>query len=383
MQDISTLIAKPLCHARIDTSALRHNYALLKQAADGKKLMLMVKANAYGHGLLNVANTLSPEMDQQDAFGVARMFEAVQLREAGIQSRVVVLSGAMSFNDWQLAQQLNIDLAIHNSEQLQSLQDFCSGLRDGEQCHFGVWLKVDTGMHRLGFLLKQVPKVIKVFESLEKHLEKPLVVMSHFANADDINDPFNSAQEKVFLSVKTAFENSQISSIEFSLPNSGALLSRSNNESTWMRPGIALYGISPFQDASVNSSHLKQVMSLETQLISIKHLEKGEGVGYGQNWHADKPTRIGIAAIGYGDGYPRELPNGTTVCVDGLACKLVGTVSMDLIAIDLSGAETAEIGTRVQVWGDELPVTTIASAANTIAYTLVCGITQRVAVDLV
>ena len=355
----------------------------LKQAADGKKLMLMVKANAYGHGLLNVAKTLGSEMDKQDAFGVARMFEAAQLREAGIQNRVVVLSGALSFNDWQLAQHLNIDLAIHNSEQLQSLQDFCAGLKNAEQCKFGVWLKVDTGMHRLGFSLKKISQLIAVFEGLEKYFAKPLVVMSHFANADDVNDPFNSAQEKTFVSVKNAFEKSQINKLEFSLPNSGALLSRTNKESTWMRPGIALYGISPFQTENQNSSQLKPVMSLETQLISIKTLEIGEGVGYGQDWHAAKQTRIGIAAIGYGDGYPRELPSGTTVIVDGHACKLIGTVSMDLIAIDLSNAEMAEIGTQVQVWGDELSVTEIANAANTIAYTLVCGITQRVAVELV
>ena len=383
MQDNSKLIAKPLCHARIDTSALRHNYAVLKQAASGKKLMLMVKANAYGHGLLNVANTLDSEMDKQDAFGVARMFEAVQLREAGIQNRVVVLSGAMSFSDWQLAQLLDIDLAIHNSEQLQSLQDFCVGLKTSEQCKFGVWLKIDTGMHRLGFLLKQVPQLILDFERLEKCLAKPLVVMSHFANADDIDDPFNTAQTNAFESVKNAFEKSQIERLEFSLPNSGALLSRNNLESTWMRPGIALYGISPFQTEHLEASQLKPVMSLESQLISIKTLEIGEGVGYGQNWHADAQTRIGIAAIGYGDGYPRELPSGTIVNVDGHACNLIGTVSMDLIAIDLSNAEMAEIGSSVQVWGDELSVTEIAKAANTIAYTLVCGITQRVAVVLV
>ena len=382
MQDISKLIAKPLCHARIDTSALRHNYAVLKQAADGKKLLLMVKANAYGHGLLNVANTLGSEMNEQDAFGVARMSEAVQLRKSGIKNRVVVLSGAMSFNDWQLAQHLDIDLAVHNSEQLQSLQDFCTGLNEGEKCGFGIWLKIDTGMHRLGFLMKQVPQLISVIEGLEKYFAKPLVVMSHFANADDIDDPFNSAQESAFKSVQQAFEESEVNKLEFSLPNSGALLSRPNLESAWMRPGIALYGISPFYPEHNSAAELKAVMSLETQLISIKTLEIGEGVGYGQTWHAVKPTRIGIAAIGYGDGYPRELPSGTQVIVEGKLCKLIGTVSMDLIAIDLSNAELADIGARVQVWGDELSVTEIAHAAKTIAYTLVCGITQRVAVEL-
>ena len=383
MQDTDNLIAKPLCQARIDTSALRHNYAILKQAAHGQKLLLMVKANAYGHGLINVANTLNSEMDEQDAFGVARMSEAVQLRKAGIENRVVVLSGAMSFSDWQLAEKLNIDLSIHNSEQLQSLQDFCSGLGLGEQCNFGIWLKIDSGMHRLGFLLKQVPHLISVFETLEKCFSKPLIVMSHLANADDIDDPFNQAQEQTFASAKNAFINSSIKQLEFSLANSGALLSRSNPDSSWMRPGIALYGISPFSKINPVTQKLKAVMSLETQLISTKILELGEGVGYGQKWHATKQTRIGIAAIGYGDGYPRELINSTEVIVDGKRCGLIGSVSMDLIAIDLSNADTAEIGSRVQVWGDELSVTEIAHAANTIAYTLVCGITQRVAVEII
>ena len=382
MQATSNLIAKPLCQARIDTSALRHNYAVLKQAANGQKLLLMVKANAYGHGLINVANTLNSEMGEQDAFGVARMSEAVQLREAGINNRIVVLSGAMSFSDWQLAEKLNIDLSIHNSEQLQSLQDFCSGLGLGEQCNFGIWLKIDTGMHRLGFLLKQVPHIISVFESLEKSFSKPLIVMSHLANADDIEDPFNLAQEQTFASVQNTFNNSDIKDIEFSLANSGALLSRTNPDSSWMRPGIALYGISPFSKTNIVDDKLKAVMSLETQLISIKTLEVGEGVGYGQKWHATKRTRIGIAAIGYGDGYPRELMNATAVMVDGRRCGLIGSVSMDLITIDLSNADNAELGSRVQVWGDELSVSEIAQAANTIAYTLVCGITQRVAVEI-
>ena len=383
MQDISTFLSKPLCHARIDTSALRHNYALLKQAATGKKLMLMVKANAYGHGLLDVVKTLSPEMDEDDAFGVARMPEAVQLRQAGINKRVIALSGAMSFKDWQIAEQLNIDLALHNLEQLQSLQDFCSGLAAGKQCNFGVWLKIDTGMNRLGFQIKQVPHLISVFESLAKYFSQALLVMSHFANADDIADPFNQSQESAFNSVKNAFDASEVLNVEYSLPNSGALLSRTNTDSAWMRPGIALYGISPYQTESDVSEKLKPVMSLETQLISVKTIEAGEGVGYGQKWHASKQTRIGIAAIGYGDGYPRELPNGTAVMVDGQRCELIGTVSMDLIAIDLSNADASDLGSRVQLWGDELSVSEIANAANTIAYTLVCGITQRVAVELI
>jgi len=209
------------------------------------------------------------------------------------------------------------------------------------------------------------------------------VVMSHFANADDIDDPFNQSQLSAFLSVKQAFTQSRISKLEFALPNSGALLSLDNEESTWMRPGIALYGISPFKSPNKLCSQLKAVMSLETQLISIKTIEKGEGVGYGQKWHAKKKTRIGIAAIGYGDGYPRELPSGTRVLVDGISCDLVGTVSMDLIAINLDNAPSVDLGSKVQVWGDELSVAEIAHAANTIPYTLVCGITQRVAVKLI
>jgi len=326
MQNLNALASKPLCYARIDTSALRNNYAVLKQSAKGKKLMLMVKANAYGHGLTTVAKTLKSEISQDDAFGVARMSEALALRESGINNRIAVLSGAMSFTDWKLADNLNIDLAIHNLEQLRSLEDFCQGLSSHQQCNFGLWLKIDTGMHRLGFTLTQLTTVIKTLEPLQKHFSKPLVVMSHFANADDVEDPFNESQLSAFVSVQNVFTNSALKPLEFSLANSGALLSRHNLESSWMRPGIALYGISPFKTNQKIDSKLKAVMSLESQLISVKTIEAGEGVGYGQTWHAQKQTKIGIAAIGYGDGYPRELPNGTRVIVNGEFCELIGTV---------------------------------------------------------
>lgn len=388
---VNTDLIKPACLARIDTRALRHNYAVLKQKAQGAKVLALLKANAYGHGLLSVARALV----DADAFGVARIDEAVRLREAGIKNRIVILGGVQTLDEWRVVDRLGLDVVIHQEEQLLACQDFCAGLSSDQHCGFNVWLKFDTGMHRLGFALKSLAFVKKSIDNLAQHFSQPVVVMSHFANADDINDPLNQAQAQAFKSIQQCFSSESEPdsasknnvAYEFALANSGALLSQDKTKTSarldWVRPGIALFGISPYPSGSAGDLGLEPVMSLESRIIASKTIEAGEGVGYGQVWHADKQTRIGIASIGYGDGYPWQAANGTPVMVNGSQCELVGRVSMDLIAIDLSNALNAATGALVQLWGDQLPVETVAAHANAISYTLVCGITQRVSVELI
>ncbi|MBT8142560.1 MAG: alanine racemase [Gammaproteobacteria bacterium] len=368
------------CSARINTAALRHNYARLQKMAKGVKVLALLKANAYGHGLLNVARALP----DADAFGVARLEEAVWLREAGIEQRIVILGGVHTPYEWRVVDRMQLDVVIHQLSQLQACEDFCSGLNDSQQCGFAVWLKFDSGMHRLGLDLSVLQNVKARVNQLQKFFSKPVIVMSHLANADDSQDPFNQAQAHAFDSIRQAFlQDSGSQDYQFSLQNSGSLLAGADISEDWVRPGIALFGIAPFEQQTGREFDLKPVMSLESRLIAIKTVKASEAVGYRQNWRAEKDTRIGIASIGYGDGYPWQASNGTPVMVDGVECQLVGRVSMDLITIDLTNQPQARLQSRVQLWGDELAVETVAECAQTIPYTLVCGITQRVANEVV
>jgi alanine racemase len=366
------------CQARIDTSALRHNYVFLKQKANGAKVMALLKANAYGHGLLQTANALA----DADAFGVARLDEAISLRDAGFNNRIVILGGVQKPQEWRIADRLKLDLVIHQEQQLQACMDFCSGLDSDQTCGFNLWLKFDTGMHRLGFPIQSLQSVKNSLDSVIQHFAQPVVVMSHLANADDLDDPFNQAQIAAYRSIENLFKSDVNKNYEFALANSGALLGNGKRSLDWVRPGIALFGIAPFAGKSGKELGLKPVMTLESRIISIKRVVPGDGVGYGQTWVADKSVLIGIASIGYGDGYPWHAKNGTPVLVDGQTCQLAGRVSMDLIAIDISNAPQAKIGSCVTLWGNELPVETVAQHAQCIPYVLVCGITHRVQVNI-
>lgn len=370
---------QPACLARIDTIGLRHNYAKLKQHAKQAQVLALLKANAYGHGLLTIAKALP----DADAFGVARIDEAIQLRAHDIPNRIVILGGLQHAQEWLIADKLKLDVVIHQSEQLQACEDFCSGLEPTQQCGFNLWIKFDTGMHRLGFSLKELLEMKSRIGRLTGHFSNPIVVMSHFANAEDTQDPLNRAQVAAFESIRDTFLSGQGDfACEFAMSNSGALLSEKTEPLDWVRPGLALYGVVSYKGKTGADFGLKPVMSLESRLIATKIVSTGEGVGYGQIWKATKTTRIGIASIGYGDGYPWQAESGTPVIVNGIKCNLVGRVSMDLLAIDLSNAPEAGVGSLVQLWGDQLPVEIVAEHSQTIPYTLLCGITQRVAVDV-
>jgi len=323
--------------------------------------MAIIKANAYGHGLLPIARALYTA----DAFGVATVEEAVSLREGGVPQPIVLLEGFSSTEELHLIRAYNLQSVIHEPTQIKLLER-----------HSGkavtVWLKLDTGMHRLGFEPLQCTGIFHRLMACE-NVEQPIKLMTHLACADDLKS--NTTLQQV-----EAFEQAVAPCKEFeqSIANSAGILGWPQTHRDWVRPGIMLYGVSPFVDQTGAGHGLQPVMTLYSHLITVKHLKKGDPVGYGASWTAPKAMPLGVVAIGYGDGYPRHAKPGTPVLVNQHITTLVGRVSMDMITVDLSNFPDAKVGDEVILWGDGLPVETVARHADTIAYDLLCGVTQRV-----
>ncbi len=350
----------PAAYAELDLAALEHNLARLRRHAPRARIMAVVKANAYGHGLVRIARHL-PEVD---AFAVARVDEGVRLREAGISQRIAVLEGFVCAEELELEARYRLEPLIHSSWQIDLLENA------RPESPLGVWAKVDTGMHRLGLAVDE-------FEACYRRLQQcpavtqPVPLITHLANADVLSDAVTPRQIDQFRRV-AAVAN------ERSIANSAGLLGWQASHSEWIRPGIALYGVSPFPERTGLDEGLRPVMTLKTRLIAIKSLRKGDAVGYGGEWICPHPTRMGIAAIGYGDGYPRHAGSGTPVSVNGRRVPLIGRVSMDMINLDLTECPEAAVGDAVTLWGEGLPVEEIARHAATIPYVLLCNVTQRV-----
>jgi alanine racemase len=352
-----------VAHALINIGALRENLRKVKSIAPGSKVMSVIKANAYGHGLIRVAGGLS----ESDAFAVARTQEGIELRKAGFTQRIAVLQGFFDQDELAIYGKLSLEPVVHSAWQVDLLQSRTRGYP------LKVWLKVDTGMSRLGVHPNEV-------EALHQRLQKcktvhgPVSMMTHLANADSLDDPFTNRQIARFNELTADPEG------ERGLANSAGVLGWSDAHAEWVRPGIILYGISPFAGKTGKQEGLHPVMTLRSRIISIKDVEPGTRVGYGGDWVAGRKTKLGVAAIGYGDGYPRMARSGTPVLVRGQRVPLAGRVSMDMITIDLTDCPGAQIGDLVTLWGEGLPVELIAEYANTIPYDLVCGITRRVQV---
>ena len=370
--------------ALINSSAIRHNFQLLKQRAKGCRIMPVLKANAYGHGMVQVAQLL-PEAD---AFAVARVGEGIKLRSAGISQRVVVLGGCIDQVELVQALEHQLDLVIHHESQLALLADYDGGRK------VAVWVKVDSGMGRLGFSPSALPGVLSALD------ESPVVaaiecIMTHLACADEASnemtlrqlDCFNKALSAAVSTGPTKYKGG------VSIANSAGILQwpetlQSSEKvkytgSNWVRPGISLYGVSPVEGMSPAEFDLIPAMTFCTRLIAVKALKAGESVGYGAGWVAGKDSVIGIAAVGYGDGYPRGVAASTPVFVHGQRAPLVGAVSMDMVAIDLSNVPDARTGDVVELWGENLPVHEIAIAADTIAYELLTQLSRRPLRELV
>jgi len=347
-------------HAVIDLGALRHNLRQVRRFAPQSRVMAAIKANAYGHGMVEVARALH----DADAYAVASLTEAVTLRAAGVQHPLVLLGGVLSAEELQKALQHQLQLVVHDFRQLEFLEQNVFA-RDA-----AIWIKIDTGMHRLGISPAQLPELHRRLATLPGLRLQGW--MTHFARADETDRPETTQQIRVFQECLDGVTGAR------SLANSAGIVVWPAAHADWVRPGIMLYGGSPVKGEPAQKFGLKPVMSLRSRLLSIRELAAGEAVGYGGDWTTPQRMRIGIVAIGYGDGYPRHAATGTPVLVSGQRAALVGRVSMDLITIDLRGCETAREGDEVLLWGAGLPADEVATHADTIAYDLFCGLTRRV-----
>jgi alanine racemase len=352
--------------AIIDSSALTANLLAARQSSGGAKVMAVIKANAYGHGIVAAAGALR----DADAFGVARMEEAAAIRDACIEGRIVLLEGVFHSEQVAAAAAMGVELVVHSPEQIEILEQCGRGHR------FRVWLKIDTGMNRLGFPPESAQEVARRLLGCPSVLG-PLHLMTHLAKADETSDQMTGRQIECFDAAIDGIEG------ERSIANSAGLLGWPASHRDWVRPGIMLYGISPFEESSGSDLGLRPAMTLSSELIAVHSVAAGSTVGYGGAWTAPADTRVGVAAIGYGDGYTRHLGNGTPVLVNGRPASVVGRISMDLVTIDLQDAPDARVGDEVVLWGRGLPVERLAKAAGTIPYELVCGVTQRVAMTVV
>lgn len=344
----------PLVRAYIDLPALQHNYTIVRQHAPESKVIAMIKSRAYGHGLVEVAGAL-PDVD---AFGVARIEEGIALRKMGIQKPLVVMSGFTYEDEMPIYKEHNLTAVVHCDSQL----DFFGRL---PKVPFPVWLKVDTGMHRLGI---PVGKTKDAFART-----KPEVVLTHLSKADEENSNYTERQLLMFEQAVGDL------SVEFSIANSAAILAYPKTHSDWVRPGIMLYGVSPFLKKTGEAFNLKPVMTLKSKIISIKKLKKGDEIGYGGIYTCPKDMTIAVVAVGYGDGYPRHAKSGTPVLIHNKRCELVGRVSMDLITVNVDNCPTAKVGDEVVLWGRGLPAEEVAHCADTIPYQLLCDVSSRVA----
>jgi alanine racemase len=322
----------------------------------------VVKANAYGHGLVTAAGALAGA----DAFAVARVGEAVALRDAGCRARIVLLEGFSDAAELEAAAQHGLEPFVHQDFQLELLESW-----RGPQA-FRAWLKLDTGMHRLGFAASRAADAAARLEAC-RYVSKPLSFATHLADAECGEASHVRAQLSAFDALTAGRAG------ERSIANSAGLMAWPEARADWVRPGIMLYGISPFADRTGAELGLEPVMTLETRVIALRDVEPGERVGYGGTWVASRPSRIAVAAIGYGDGYPRSAANGTPVTVNGEPATLAGRPSMDMLTIDVTGLAHAAVGDRVELWGRDVPVEKVAASAGTIAYELTCRVGRRVA----
>ncbi|MGZ4958737.1 MAG: alanine racemase [Methylomonas sp.] len=352
----------PAAFVHLDLDAVRHNLAQVRRYAPNNKIMAVIKANAYGHGITRIAHAL----DQADGFAVARVDEGVRLRKAGVKQPIVVLQGFVCVDELLLMFEHHLDAVIHTPQQIDILQQ-----QSPKPSALSVWLKMDTGMNRLGFKGTDFNAAYQQLSNCSI-IKQPINLITHFANADDLLDNKTRSQIDQFNDTVQGYPGQR------SIANSAGIIGWPNVVSDWVRPGLMLYGCSPFAGKTGADFGLKPVMSLHSRLIAVKSVAARETVGYSGTWHCATDTRLGVISIGYGDGYHRHTRSGAPVLVNGQRVPLVGRVSMDMITVDLKAQPDAQPGDPAILWGEGLPVEEIARHADTIPYTLLCGITQRV-----
>ncbi len=347
--------------ALIDLDALRHNYRLARELGAARALAV-VKADAYGHGAAACALALTAEAD---GFAVACIEEALELRAAGIHAPILLLEGFFAADELALIAEQQLHCVVHTPAQLEAIE------RTALTQPLHVWLKLDSGMHRVGFTPGEYRAAHARLQASGKVAQ--IVLMSHFARADELDCPRSAEQLATFHAATAGLGGAR------SLRNSPALLGwpqlfPDQQPGDWLRPGIMLYGASPFAQPHEQAARLKPVMTLESQVIAVRELPAGEPVGYGARFVSTRPTRVGVVAIGYADGYPRHAPNGTPVVVDGIRTGLIGRVSMDMLTVDLTDLPQASLGSRVELWGAQVLASEVAAAAETIPYQLFCNL---------
>jgi alanine racemase len=346
--------------ATIHRLALQNNLSIARRCNPAARLLAVIKADAYGHGVLRVADALH----SADGFAVLELDAAVRLRAAGIQARIVLLEGFFDPSDLVVCSEHRLTAVVHAIEQLSMLEGVVLPRP------VDVFLKINTGMNRLGVEPSQFNEVLRRLQACRNVTS--VVLMTHYACADDDTgvqwqlDRFNEISRGLDLPV--------------SMANSATLLRYPELARDWARPGIMLYGASPFARISAAELGLKPAMTLETRIIATQTLQANDRVGYGASFVAPIPMRIGVTACGYADGYPRHAATGTAVLVDGSRTRLVGRVSMDMLCVDITDLPQAAVGSRVVLWGEGLPVDEVASAAGTISYELLCALAPRVPV---
>ena len=344
--------------ATIHLDALRHNLGVVRHCAPQSRVLAVLKANGYGHGLLASANGLQAA----DGFAVLGIDEAVALREAGYRQTILLLEGVFQADELPLASHLQLSLVVHCAEQLLMLE----AARDLAPVE--VFLKINTGMNRLG-----VPpgRFWSFYDRLRacKTVSR-LNLMTHFATADEVAGVSEQLERFECLTGEINAPRS--------LANSAAILRHPHTHADWVRPGIMLYGASPFAGETAAQLGLQPAMTLNSAIIGVQALQPGDAVGYGRKFIAERSTRIGVVACGYADGYPRHAPTGTPVAVAGKLTRTLGRVSMDMLFADLTDIPEADVGSPVELWGTQVPVDAVAAAADTIGYELLCAVTRRV-----
>lgn len=352
----------PRVVATVDLGAIRHNLAQVRARAPRARVMAAVKADAYGHGAVPVARCLVDA--GVDALAVACMEEALVLRRAHVSGRIALLEGILSAEEAAMAVYEQLDVVLHDHWQIDLLHAL------GPTAQIRIWFKLDTGMHRLGFPVDDVPRLRR---ALADHPRWQFAGwITHLACADDLDDPFTPQQLARFSAALDGVPGPR------SIANSAGLLGWPQTHVDWVRPGLALYGASPIATQPAEQLGLQPAMTVESRLIAVRTFEAGETLGYGRHYTCPERMPVGVVAIGYADGLPRAVSSRAEISIDGQRLPLAGRVSMDMITVDLRRMPNARVGSTVQIWGPGLPAEHLAEAANTIVYELFCGLTQRV-----
>lgn len=350
----------------VSTDAFVHNINLVRKLAPACPVIAVVKANGYGHDAVWCASVLEALPSPPDALAVCSIQEAEALRKSGHRLPIILLEGVFEPEEYQVAAKSNFWPIIHSLHQLDWLVNSQVALPN-------LWLKFDTGMHRLGLVEEEFSTAQALIKRLPSKTQANTFLLMHFACADEPEHALNAEQLEGFEQIKTTFEH-----VGVSTANSARVFSKNALKGEWVRPGIMLYGSNPMGWQSDRVDEFRSVMRFTTEVIALREVKVGETVGYGATWEAQTPSLVATLAVGYADGYPRHAPNGTPVWIKGKKCSLVGRVSMDMIAVDVTELPDIKVGDMAELWGANLSVDEVASWVGTIGYELLTKITQRV-----